>query len=328
MNYLQLLKYFTAYYSALLKQKRFIKKYLQPFFDETCNEIDLQLSQADRKKILIYYPAFTVLAGAENYLILRNRKLTYKERWQLTYVAAMASLCDDLIDEENWSATQLFNLLDNKLYNLPESKKSILILVLNTELNKKYALPKKYKQLLRNAIQSQANSIKQLNPNISYEEIIKISQKKNGNTSLMFASLIDEEWSKEESAVIYQSGFMGQLVNDTYDIFKDVNDGVQTFIQRHKTIDDAEEFFINEWKFLGELIDECSTNKNQNKKLINRFACMHAYALVAFDQFRKIEKGTTIDWKAATRKQLVIDMELWSTRIKLLKKIKQLSSIR
>ena len=195
MNYLQLLNYFTGYYSALQKQKRFIQKHLQPYFDESCNSIGLQLPAPDRKKILTYYPAFTVLAGAENYLILRDRKLTHKERWQLTYVAAMASFCDDLIDEEKWTATQLFNLLDNELINLPQSKKAKLVLALNEELYKKYPPSKKYNQLLRNAIQSQADSIKQLNPSITDDEIIKISQKKNGKTSLMFASLINEVWS-------------------------------------------------------------------------------------------------------------------------------------
>lgn len=328
MNSLQLLNYFKSYYAALQRQKRFIKKNLRPYFDATCRSIDLKLSKADRKKILIYYPAFTVLAGAENYLILRNRKLTYKERWQLTYVAAMASLCDDLIDEEKWNATQLFNLLDGKLINLPKSKKAELLLALNGELQKKYPPPKKYKQLLRQAIQSQADSIKQLNPKVSHEEIIKISQEKNGNTSLMFASLINIEWSQEALEIFYQSGFMGQLVNDTYDVYKDMNDGVQTYIQGYASINQAEEFFINEWKYLCELINECNAEKSQKKKLIDRFACMHAYALVAFDQFRKIEKQKKIDWKNATRKELIIDMERWSTRIKLLKKIKQLSKIR
>jgi hypothetical protein len=327
MNYLQLFNYFKIYYFALQKQKRFIKKYLLPFFEESCNKIGLELTNADRKKIIIYYPSFTVLAGTENYLILRNRNLNHKERWQLTYVAAMASLCDDLIDEEKWTAEQLFSLLDNELSNLPQSKKAKLIFALNDELNKNYPPPKKYNQLLRNAIQSQADSIKQLNPAINYNEIIKISKEKNGNTSLMFASLIDEEWTKEELKVIYQSGFMGQLVNDTYDIFKDQNDGVQTYIQRHKTINEAEEFFINEWKNLYSLINKSNITKTQKNKLINRFACMHAYALVAFDQFQKLE-DQNINLKTATRKQLVIDMELWSTRIKLLKKIIQLSNIK
>jgi hypothetical protein len=141
----------------------------------------------------------------------------------------------------------------------------------------------------------------------------------------MFASLIEENWSNQELEMICQSGFVGQLVNDTYDIFKDIKDGVQTYIQRHQSIDEAEEFFINEWKFLCELINESKAMQDRKKKLINRFACMHAYALVAFDQFRKLEKGKTIDWKTATRKELIIDMELWSTRFKLLKKIIQLS---
>jgi len=330
MNYLQTAQYFTGYYLGLLKEKKFIRRELEPLVDACCSNLQYTLSKPDRKKILIYYPCFTVLAGAENFLLLKNRKLNDNERWKLTIVSAMSSLCDDLIDEENWTTGQLFDLLDLKTGHLPLSPKAKIILFLNDTLYQRLPPSRAYEAQLRVAIGWQAASLKQLDSNISTEEIIHISKEKNGNTSLMFACLLNETWSETEKKIIHQSGYIGQLVNDAYDVFKDINDNVHTYIRRMASTDEAENLFLNEWKKLVALIQISNASKTNQQRLIKRFACIHAYALVAFNQFKLIEqkKGKPVIWKDATRKELVIDMELWPTRFKLLKSIMRLSNIK
>ncbi|WP_153801127.1 hypothetical protein [Foetidibacter luteolus] len=330
MNYLQLAGYFFEYYTALQRQKKFIAQHLEPFINSYETELGYRLNKADRKKVLIYYPCFTVLGGADNFALLKNRSITPQENWRLTVVSAMSSLCDDLIDEENWNADQLLQLLDLKLDNLPISPKTNMILRLNEELHRQNPPSAAYEQQLRTAIEWQAASLQQLSPGISTGRIIEISREKNGNTSLMFASLMDEDWTEAEKAVIHYSGYLGQLVNDSYDVYKDVPAGVQTYIQRTKSIDEAETFFLAEWRKLVALIMQTNASTKNKDRLINRFACFHGYALVAFNQFRLIEqkRGKPVPWKEATRKELVIDMERWPTRLQLLKCIKKLSKYR
>jgi len=329
MNYFQLVQYFTGYYIGLQKEKKFIQRELTPLVDACCTQLNYTLSKPDRKKVLTYYPCFTVLAGGENFLLLKNRKINEQERWRLSIVSAMSSLCDDLIDEEGWTTSQLFELLELNIANLPLSSKAKIILFLNEELYKRQRPSSLYEHQLRTAIEWQAASLKQTSTDISTEEIMKISREKNGNTSLMFAYLLDEEWNDTEKQIIHQSGYLGQLVNDAYDIFKDIRDGVQTYIQRIPSVSEAETLFLTEWKNLIRLIQSSDASIDNQLHLIRRFACIHGYALVAFEQFRKIEaKGNLpVQWQQASRKELVIDMELWSTRFKLLKEIIRLTRI-
>ncbi len=330
MNNGRLIQYFTGYYWSLQKEKKFIQQHFGQFLRQKTAELNYTFSKSDWKKTTVYYPCFTVLAGAENFILLKgSRQLNEQERYRLTAVSIMSGLCDDLIDEENWTPAQLFDLLDNQLESLPLSPKAKLILALNDELYKTSRPSAAYEKQLRTAIYWQARSLEQLHPEISTEEILEISKEKNGQTSLMFSYLLDEEWNSIEQSIIAQSGFLGQLVNDTYDIFKDVKAGVQTYLQRFKSLDASEDFFIDEWRKLVRLIHESNATKKNKTHLINRFACVHGYALVAFHQFRYIEqnRGIPVKWNEATRKELVVDMEKWPTRWQLLKAIKKLSTL-
>lgn len=330
MNNARLIQYFTGYYWSLLKEKKFIKQHFEQFLLKKTAELNYTFSKADWKKTTVYYPCFTVLAGAENFILLKNKgKLSEEERYRLTAVSIMSGLCDDLIDEENWTPAQLFDLLDNRLNSLPLSPKAKLILAINDELYKTHRPDVTYEKQLRTAIYWQARSLDQLNPQISTEEILEISKEKNGQTSLMFSCLLDEEWTAVEKEMIAQSGFLGQLVNDTYDVFKDLRAGVQTYLQRFESLAACERFFVDEWRKLVTLIRESDASNKNKEHLINRFACVHGYALVAFHQFGDLEQkyGTPVKWHEATRKELVIDMEKWPTRWQLLKAIKKLGTL-
>lgn len=330
MNNARLIQYFAGYYWSLRKEKKFIKEHFEQFLQKKADELNYTFSKADWKKTTVYYPCFTVLAGAENFILLKGkRKLSEEERYRLTAVSIMSGLCDDLIDEENWAPAQLFDLLENHLEALPLSPKAKLILSLNEALYKTHHPDTAYEKQLRTAIYWQARSLDQLNPGISTDEILQISKEKNGQTSLMFSYLLDEEWTDVEKEVIAQSGFLGQLVNDTYDIFKDIAAGVQTYLQRYESLAASEHFFIAEWRKLVRLIRESNATNENKQHLINRFACVHGYALVAFHQFSDLEQkyGMPVKWSEATRKELVIDMEKWPTRWQLLKAIKKLSTL-
>ncbi len=54
---------------------------------------------------------YTILGCAEMYTALKGRGLTLDERKRLTLVAAWATLCDDLIDDHNWTHDQVLNII-------------------------------------------------------------------------------------------------------------------------------------------------------------------------------------------------------------------------
>ena len=329
MNYLQLSVYGLRLTWSGYKQSAFIRSFLKPLVEKHCKILGYELSASEKKKVLFYYPMYTVLACAQMYLTLKGRKLTKDERKRLTLVGAMATLCDDLIDENNFSRQQILNLLSNNLNEEELETKAKLLVALNKELQKFYTLSPQYLQQLKMALQRQAVSVKQSYPNISLEEIVNICREKNGHTSLMFASLLDEKWSNEELQFIYQSAIVGQLTNDSFDIYFDTQQGINTYFNKAPSVKNIREFFLNECMNLHEKVFACDAPIKNKLRTIQRMSVLHAFTLTALDHLQETENkyGVPVDWKSTPRKDMVTDMAKNKNRIKTVRYMKWLSKV-
>lgn len=311
------------------RQKAFIQSFLKPLVEKHSNRLGYDLSPAEKKKVLFYYPMYTVLACAQMYLTLKGRKLSKEERKRLTLVGAMATLCDDLIDELNYTREQIFNLLSANLDEVSLEPKARLLVALNKELQSFYTLSPEYLQQLKMALQRQAASVKQLDPNISLKEIVNILREKNGHTSLMFASLLDEEWSNDELQFIYQSAIVGQLTNDSFDIYFDTQEGINTYFNKAKSIQEVREFFIDECLRLHEKVWACDVPRKNKLNTIQRMSMLHGFTLTALDHLQVTEdkRGAPVDWLTIPRNEMVTDMAKNSNRIKTVRYMKWLSKL-
>lgn len=322
LQYFKLLPLGYHYTVHVLKQYSFMRNWLKPLVAKHCNSLNYTLSKLEAKKVLDYYPVYTVCANAENYIFLKNRKLTLIERKRLTLMASMATLCDDLIDEDGWNENQLLDLLDDKLDYENLSNKTKLIVLLNKEF-KKLNVPEPYWTQLRRAFAAQADSIRQNNPDLTIEETLQISKDKNGNTSLLVASVINEEWTANELNLIYQTGVLGQLANDIYDAYKDVHDGIYTIVRKANNNAHLRQIFMTECERLYSYIDATHLTKKQKATLRTRLAAVNSFGLVGLDKLQEVENkhGVNPQWQSIPRKELITDMALWPSRFKFLDSI-------
>ena len=329
MNYLQLIVYGLRLTWTGYKQLAFIKSFLKPLVEKHCKMLGYELSASEKKKVLFYYPMYTVLACAQMYLTLKGRNITKDERKRLTIVGAMATLCDDLIDENNFTREKVFNLLSNNFNEEALDTKANLLVALNKELQKFYTLSPQYLQQLKMALQRQAASVKQSDPNISLEEVVGICREKNGHTSLMFASLLNEKWSREELKFIYQSAIVGQLTNDSFDIYFDTQKGISTYFNRAPSIKNVRDFFLDECLRLHEKVFACDIPLKNKFGAIQRMSILHAFTLTALDHLQEAENkfGAPVDWKYVPRKEMVTDMAKNKNRIKTVRYMKWLSKL-
>ena len=327
MNTLRVLKYGLELTFDGYRQLAFINSFLKPLVNFHCQRIGYQLSPSEKKKVLFYYPMYTILGCAEMYTSLKGRHLSRDERKRLTLVAAWATLCDDLVDDFNWSRNEVFHIIFNnpKEDGLPGNVK--LLIALNNEFHKIWKASDKYINQLRTALEWQSVSARQLDPNITLDEIVTICREKNGNTSLMFAALISEEWTDKELAFIYQSAIVGQLTNDSFDIYKDTQSGIYTYFNKASSVRQAREFFLDECKKLHSLVRQCKTTEQNKKNTIRRMSILHAFTLTALDHLQQTEDklGAPADWKKVSRRDMVTDMALNSNRFKTIKYMKWLA---
>jgi hypothetical protein len=330
MNTLQVLKYGLSLTFDGYQQLAFINNFLKPLVYKHCKRLGYELSRSEKKKVLFYYPMYTVLACAQMYVTLKGRILTRDETKRLTLVGAMATICDDLIDEDNWTREQIFHLLSSNLDGQELTTRAQLLITLNKELQQFWPLSERYLKQLKIALEWQAASGKQLDPNITLDEIVHLCREKNGHTSLMFATLVDEDWDDEELQFIYQSAIVGQLTNDSFDMYFDTQRGIHTYFNTAPTIADVRKFFIDECSKLHAMVMACNTSFKDKLNTIRRMSILHAFTLTALDQFQQTEDkyGKAVDWKALPRKDLIVDMALNKNRYKTVKYMKWLSEIK
>lgn len=329
MNNAQLFKHGLGLTWDGYRQLAFINSFLKPLVKSHSTRLGYQLSASERKKVLFYYPMYTVLGCAEMYTTLKGRNLTIDERKRLTLVAAWATLCDDLVDDYNWTRNEVFEIIFNnpKEENLPGNAQ--LLIALNNELHKIWKVSDKYINQLKAALEWQSVSAKQLEPDITLEEIVTICREKNGNTSLMFATLIDEEWTEKELLFIYQSAIVGQLTNDSFDMYFDTQNSIHTYFNTAPSVAQVRQFFLDECTKLHSIVMGCDISAKNKLNTIRRMSILHAFTLTALDQFQQTEDkyGRQIAWKDIPRKDLVIDMALNKNRFKTIQYMKWLSNI-
>jgi hypothetical protein len=316
MNYLHLFYYAADYYGHLYRQYRFVKRYLEPMIASFCETLKYDLNDLERRKTLRYYPLLSVCALAENYAFLKNRGLTEIERKRVTLMSAMATLCDDLIDEGGWTEQQLLDLLDSRItYRLLPAKAKLIIAM--NEAFKKLDINPRYWEQLRKAFHGQADSIRQHQAGLTLEETIAIAREKNGNYCLTVASLLDEEWTSTERQIIYQHGMMGQMTNDIYDTYKDTHQGIHTIVKKVKDVAHLRDIFMAEVQKIQQLIMHTNAPLKRKRKAIQRYSCMDAFTMVGIDTLAEVERkyGLPVDWASIPRRELVPDMaRTWSRK--------------
>ena len=327
MNTLLTLQYGLGLTFDGYRQLAFINRWLKPLVNKRCKILDYELSALEKKKLLFYYPMYTVLACAQMYVCIKGRSLTKDETKRLTLVGAMATLCDDLIDEDNWTRNEIFMLLTANVDQESLSTKARLLIALNNELKSFWPLSDKYLTQLKIALEWQAKSGRQLDPDVRLEEIVHLCREKNGNTSLMFATLVDEDWTQQERDFIFQSAIVGQLTNDSFDMYFDTQNGIYTYFNKATDVKQVRDFFVGECKVLHAIVRSCNTNEANKKKTIRRMCILHAFTLTALDKFQLTEDkyGPVFEWKNIPRKDMVIDMAKNSNRFKTVKYMKWLA---
>ncbi|MDB5193059.1 MAG: hypothetical protein JWQ96_2622 [Segetibacter sp.] len=329
MNNWQLVKNGISLTIDGYKQRAFINKFLKPLVTKHAHRLGYQLSASEKKKILFYYPMYTVLACAQMYVSLKGQPLTKDETKRLTLVGAMATICDDLIDEDHWNRDQIFALLSNNIDESSLSSRAQLLVSLNKELQQFWTLSETYLKQLKKALEWQAKSGVQMEETVTLDEIVHVCREKNGHTSLMFATLVDEDWDEKELAFIYQSAIVGQLTNDSFDIYFDTQKGIHTYFNTAPSIKQVKEFFIDECRKLHSMVRACNTTKANKIRTIRRMSVLHGFTLTALDHLQTTEEkyGAPVYWKKVTRNEMVTDMALNSNRFKTLRYIKWLSKV-
>ncbi len=298
-------------YKEIQIQKQFNKDFLIPYLNELETKYNGKFQQEQRQKILNYYGLFITSFLCSSYKRLYGQTLSDKERKRATLFGILTPVGDDLFDIDKLKIEDIRKItFDPENYNATTFSSKVAKEI-QTYLLQHVPHKEEYLQASKNVLDIQVETVKQTNPDISKEEIERITYTKGAVSVIIYHQSLDETASAQMLNVLFYVGSLFQLGNDIFDLYKDVRDNIYTLIN---TCDDhialKEKFLQRVKEQNGRIMALPYTEKNK-KEFCIVMNTINARSVVALDQFIRFQKKrhSKINWWKLQRKDMIVDME-------------------
>lgn len=317
MIYLKLLKnYFFIGYIVFVKRKieliRFYKKLER---DIGIKKSDISIETI--KRIDFYsFQSFAILGIVS---ALRGKKANKNETHRAVFLGALTPLIDDLTDKKNLISAEITKIISQKL-NPKDEIEIQLAKYLYQDLSKfdnSY-----FKKYIQQTYQAQEKSMIQSNiQQVDNQQLLKITKDKGASATLLYRSFMENPFLENEEKAFETLGFIFQLMNDMFDVYKDYHNKNQTTFTNNADIHENKKHF---YQLVENFILEIQST-NYKKADLQDFTIIVSTiigrGMVCINQLTNLQDNNygKFEIKQFSRKQLVCDMEKFSNIILSLK---------
>ena len=307
------------FYTAIKEQKAFLKKEILPQVEEINSNWSGKLSAEDWQKIKKYYGLAVPAVVGEGYCLLRGKPMTREERFRLSYLGAITGLFDDFFDryQTNPQRIQAFIETPDKV-TANTAQEAVFLDFYQKALQ--FPESKQLNYYIRRITKAQYYSQWQAKVEIQPSLIRRITFYKGGISLLLYRAAFSEPISGEEKRLYYCLGSLGQLENDIFDIYKDLQSGVRTLPTLANNSNSLRQIFedlLSRTILLVKATDFKAQNKARFSRMVKLIA---ARGLVALDVLAKAQEdsGGVFQPNTYHRSQLICDMETLQNNRKML----------
>jgi hypothetical protein len=273
------------------------------------------LSAAAGRRVLHYARLAPTLA-ALNVRLLLGRGLSGSERANLLIISALAPLYDDFFDQKNASPARLRALLrgEGGLGAMDAEEQ----LVADFAGILRAGMPRfpQFLVLSERVFEAQLAAKRQELGGLSRAELRAIAFDKGGFGARLFATLLARESVPGEAEVLHQLGGMVQLVDDVFDVWADVQAGVQTLATSSGDARAMWDFFDAELARLFELCGHLALPEGRIRRFLAFQLLFFSLAAVCLRQHLELQEraGGRFEPARHSRRDLVCDMARWRNR--------------
>lgn len=303
-----LLKILHILYSYL-----YLVRYGRRYFAQLEQPLQGKLDEATLTKALERYAlhipmtcdAFTQLYG-------RNTNKSEKERMLLYYVSTV--IYDDFFDLKQLSTEDQEKITLHGLEFEPRNFNEKLFVYMQKALLPGVHQPEEHLAVFGKLLRNQQDSAKQFDAAVSDSELERITLQKGGWAYQMcfyYLDLnIDERDFETTKRLWYQIGGIIQLINDLYDIRKDMLEGIVTLPYRMKDVNAYWDYYHQTVQTFFAEVDKLHVPKSRKKKFIQIMRATTAFGYLGLEQFKDIQGNNPQmpPMESLTRQQLVVDM--------------------
>ena len=302
----------TAFLMGIYRQKRFLRKNIQPFIHSFERETNSKLEREDIRKIFNYYGLAVPAISGELFCRLRGYSMSEDERLLATGLGVLTGFFDDFFDVRQMQEADILQIVNSaeKAENSPPSDKFFRFF--GKQLLERLPAGFLEAETVKVLIDSQIQSRKQQDvPDLNRDEIRHITYLKGGASVMFFRNVFSNHLMDGEEDALKLAGAVFQYGNDIFDVFEDLQHGIQTLPNTAIDIYQVGEEFYD-------LLRQTSTcfyslpypRPNIEKALI----LLHVIAgrcQVCLNQFQKLQDQNQGKWLPVSfeRSDLICDME-------------------
>ncbi|MEZ4684635.1 MAG: class 1 isoprenoid biosynthesis enzyme [Bacteroidia bacterium] len=214
---------------------------------------------------------------------------------------------DDFFDEKHTEESHILEMINNPQTGLARNSHEHLFITCYLK-----ALEQQTSDAIRHTcnkvFEAQTLSTKQVQSDLPVQDLLHITRKKGGISLLFYRAGLSGLMDSREKELLLKIGFLGQLENDIFDVYKDYQAGIHTLATRATSMVDLRARFQDILKEVYALIEKTDFPRKNKKGFSRLIAVIAGRGLVCLDQLARLEGAGSFDISAYTRNQLICDM--------------------
>lgn len=325
-NY-RILRRMLALYRLVKKQERFLQTHLPELLANVAPE-DAQPFSAQHIKRITKYWQLGLNLICENLYHLTEKRLNTEERHRIMLLSVFGPLFDDLFDDKLLGHEQIASLVENPEAYVAVNNTDRLVIKLYLEILKITPQRQLFIDQLKAVFFWQKESLKQLNEQITEEELYRITYNKSYYAVLLFCAVLDHYPGQEIREMLYPIAGLMQLTNDAFDVYKDVTGGVYTLPNLYRNFGQLQQHFMAEITSINDKLWLMPYPARSKQVYAITIHSLHAMGWMALEQLKEVTTGinSIAALRALGRKVLICDMDSFQQKRKWLGHIRRLAN--
>ncbi len=253
---------------------------------------------------------------------LAGRKMSRVELKACVYFCACLPLYDDFFDKSNLCKKEIKDLMHSPQGFKPENSVQELFVYLLGVVYQNLPNSELFGRYFEQLYYGQQESKKLVDSRLSKEEVQKIAFQKGGYSALLFRSVLKHPLIDGEEKALYQLGAVGQVLDDLFDLWDDLEEGINTIATKfNKDFTPVFNLYIKEVDQLKLSFQALNYQQKNKDNFIRELMLLVNGGTICGKHYLKLqaENGGVFDIQKIGREALVCDMENKFNRLKMIK---------
>ncbi len=276
------------------------------------DQIEAPVIKRARHYLLVYHITMQWFAS------LHGQQLRNVDLQSGRFVAVETPVADHLIDVLGLGRGAISGMLTNTA----QDRWSLTMRSLHEQARAAHHDAESYASLLAKTLAAQDQSGAQHQGVLPIDTLKDITRDKGGYALLLYRSTLPQPISEAEYQAVFHLGGLMQLHNDIFDLYRDVQEGIQTLPQSFSGIESLQQYYRHEAGLVLQHFAQVDVTRRRLKRFLTWLDPIVQTGYICLHQYRRLEQRFGhFDAQQFSRADLVCDMQQTSNMAHLIHRL-------